>query len=481
MWSGGKETNEHGESVLLLQPVGKRRKAATSASSSYIGGLPVYFNDEHQSLLNDDSLKSFNPKCCKCDEQMYLLLQLNAPVDDLDRTMYVFSCNNPSCHLIEEKYGDEIAKARFRPNFGGTRGGSVRCFRSQQLKHQQKQRIQKETPPPEAKVQKSQSLADNDWGMDFDCDSDDDNGWGDNFEADSKTDNTISMNDLERMLVDCEMQSTQAAKVSAKSSAPEAKKDEQAKEMQSAISGPSFEHLDLEMIDEPVGKALNDSSDDENDEDDLGANNVDSSKVDSMLSRYLEMEDDEDIIAALKGGSNATSSTNVGGSGSGGEKYERLKPEEKAFMLFSKRLRRAPEQVCRYAYGGEPLWSIPLPNKTNGRGKHQKVKKNAKTITAPFPSIPKCSCGSERVFEFQLLPNILSILDVDSANSNEDDGNDITNLNSIGGMNWGSIAVYSCPESCDESREEFLIVQESGEDVAMKPKTEPMSEEEDDS
>jgi hypothetical protein len=28
-------------------------------------------------------------------------------------------------------------------------------------------------------------------------------------------------------------------------------------------------------------------------------------------------------------------------------------------------------------------------------------------------------------------------------------------------MNWGSIAVYSCPLSCDDSREEFVIVQEA--------------------
>ena len=49
-------------------------------------------------------------------------------------------------------------------------------------------------------------------------------------------------------------------------------------------------------------------------------------------------------------------------------------------------------------------------------------------------------------------------------------------------MNWGSIAVYSCPESCDESREEFLIVQESGEDAETKQqKSEPMSEDEIDS
>jgi pre-rRNA-processing protein TSR4 len=197
------------------------------------------------------------------------------------------------------------------------------------------------------------------------------------------------------------------------------------------------------------------------------------------------MEDDEEIVSALKGGKNPAINAACDGVSGGGERYERLKPEERAFLTFSKRLRRAPEQVCRYAYGGEPLWSIPLPPKIDSTGgrKHSKPKKNAKSITAPFPPIPPCSCGANRVFEFQLLPSLLHVLDVDSVNSNNDDDNDnIMDLSSIGGMNWGSIAVYSCPESCDESREEFLIVQESGEDVETKQqKSEPMSEDENDS
>lgn len=495
MWSNGKDTNELGESVLLLQPVnGKRRGKRTScASFSHVGGLPAYHDDEHQSII-DNALKYSNPKCTRCCTQMYLLLQLHAPLDDLDRTLYVFGCNNPSCHILEEStsssmngVGDETVKTRFCANFGGTLGGAVRCFRSQKQQLSNNP-ITADEKTSEAKlVETPQTLADNDWGMDDDSggwgDTDDGDDWGEVVGGTEKaSDNTISMNDLETMLTNCEMQSNQAA--ASKSSVPHATSSKQhAKEKQSDISVPSFAHHDLEMIDEPVRKTQIDSSDDENDDDDLVAN-VDASKVDSMLSRYMDMEDDEEIINALKGGTNITNNICGGGNGGGGEKYERLKPEEKAFMLFSKRLRRAPEQVCRYAYQGESLWSIPLPptKKSNGKikKKQTKPKKNKKSITAEFPSIPRCSCGSERVFEFQLLPCLLHVLDVDSENSNSDDGNDITDLTSMGGMNWGSIAVYSCPESCDESREEFLIVQESGEDVATKQKTEPMSEEDND-
>lgn len=74
------------------------------------------------------------------------------------------------------------------------------------------------------------------------------------------------------------------------------------------------------------------------------------------------------------------------------------------------------------------------------------------------------------MFEFQLLPSMLHVLDVDSANANKgNDNDDVMYLIKTGGMNWGSIAVYSCPESCDDSREEFLIVQ-NGDDAPVEKK-----------
>ena len=43
----------------------------------------------------------------------------------------------------------------------------------------------------------------------------------------------------------------------------------------------------------------------------------------------------------------------------------------------------APSQVVRFAYGGDPLWC---------------------TYPPPVMSVPRCICGSERVFEMQLMP-----------------------------------------------------------------------------
>mmetsp|Transcript_12971 Transcript_12971/g.26653 ORF Transcript_12971/g.26653 Transcript_12971/m.26653 type:complete len:91 (+) Transcript_12971:261-533(+) len=65
---------------------------------------------------------------------------------------------------------------------------------------------------------------------------------------------------------------------------------------------------------------------------------------------------------------------------------------------------------------------------------------------------------------------MLHVLDVDS-NANLNDKNlDVMDLVSRGGMNWGAVAVYSCPESCDLSREEFVVVQASLDDDPVVPK-----------
>jgi len=93
-----------------------------------------------------------------------------------------------------------------------------------------------------------------------------------------------------------------------------------------------------------------------------------------------------------------------------------------------------------------------------------------------FPKIPQCSCGSERLFEFQIMPSILHVLDVDQHTTSIDSGGaqggepmiEWAMNKSTGGMNWGVIAVYSCSQSCDQSREEFVIVQDSGDGEPRK-------------
>ncbi|XP_059615629.1 programmed cell death protein 2 [Phlebotomus argentipes] len=90
------------------------------------------------------------------------------------------------------------------------------------------------------------------------------------------------------------------------------------------------------------------------------------------------------------------------------------KEEDEAFSHFQKITAQEPEQILRYCRKGSPLWitstNVPAPD-----------------------AIPKCSlCGDERVFEFQIMPQLLNYL--------RDDG--LT-------LDWGVLAIYTCVNSCE--------------------------------
>lgn len=92
-------------------------------------------------------------------------------------------------------------------------------------------------------------------------------------------------------------------------------------------------------------------------------------------------------------------------------------------------------------------------------------KKGGRCRDTTFPSIPLCKCGSVRKFEFQLMPSLLHLLEVDKY-CKESTTNQKTNLEQVlnkneGGMNWGVIAIYSCSNSCNQSIEEYVVIQES--------------------
>lgn len=87
--------------------------------------------------------------------------------------------------------------------------------------------------------------------------------------------------------------------------------------------------------------------------------------------------------------------------------------------------------------------------------------------------VPPCkACGAPRVYEFQLVPPLLHVLQVDKyapdgtqggQNSNESDTGSSLVFYQQGGMDWGNIAVYACsnPACCDGLQEEFCVVQDS--------------------
>ncbi|KAG8444348.1 hypothetical protein GDO86_009510 [Hymenochirus boettgeri] len=103
--------------------------------------------------------------------------------------------------------------------------------------------------------------------------------------------------------------------------------------------------------------------------------------------------------------------------------------EDKVFNNFRKSIALEPEQVLRYCRDGEPLW---ISQKNIPRKK----------------DIPNCGCGTKRIFEFQVMPQLLNHLKVDSLEDSID---------------WGILAVFTCAANCSAEKQyvpEFVWKQE---------------------
>lgn len=125
----------------------------------------------------------------------------------------------------------------------------------------------------------------------------------------------------------------------------------------------------------------------------------------------------------------------------GNEKYEKtiIKSGDKIFYKFMKRIATCQEQILRYSWSGEPLF-LTCP-------------------TSEVTELPACShCGAQRIFEFQLMPALVSILR--SAN--------------LGlSVEFGTVLIYTCEKSCwpqnqQTPMEECCIVQEDPDELLFK-------------
>ena len=98
--------------------------------------------------------------------------------------------------------------------------------------------------------------------------------------------------------------------------------------------------------------------------------------------------------------------------------------KDKNFKRFQKVVKCAPDQVIRYQRSATPLWisANNIPNENQ---------------------IPNCEiCGSKRIFEFQIMPQLLSELKLD--NSLEEKS-----------VDWGTLAVYTCESSCSDGSKSY--------------------------
>ncbi|XP_074067608.1 programmed cell death protein 2-like [Macrotis lagotis] len=124
-----------------------------------------------------------------------------------------------------------------------------------------------------------------------------------------------------------------------------------------------------------------------------------------------------------------------------GERYEKAvsKSNDKMFYKFMKRISACREQILRYSWNGQPLF-----------------------ITCPSPDvteIPSCSnCGSYRIFEFQLMPALVSMLK-----------NTLLDIS----VEFGTVLIYTCQKSCWPTNhhtpmEEVCVIQEDPDQMLFK-------------
>jgi pre-rRNA-processing protein TSR4 len=141
---------------------------------------------------------------------------------------------------------------------------------------------------------------------------------------------------------------------------------------------------------------------------------------------------------------NVTIDAEEEGNGGAVELQDALESQlDKVFMKFSTRLGHNPEQILRYEFRGSPL----LYSHTDAVGKLFYDPKNpsfsAKVATTGGGAsrIPRCEyCGSQRVFELQLVPHAIAALE---------DGREGVGLGpKDDGMEWGTIILGVCNKDC---------------------------------
>ncbi|KAK7202720.1 programmed cell death protein 2 [Myxozyma melibiosi] len=104
---------------------------------------------------------------------------------------------------------------------------------------------------------------------------------------------------------------------------------------------------------------------------------------------------------------------------------------DKVFQKFADTVAENPEQVVRYERAAAPL----LYSKSDAVARQITSRSAGGAYSSSL--IPRCSlCGGERVFEFQLMPHAIQVLE-------ESSGVDMLN-----GMEWGTIIVATCKQDC---------------------------------
>lgn len=316
MWSNGEDFNSEGKQVRLYQPILYGRKVEQhSLTASFVGG-----KSEHVTTI-----------CSGCQRPQYLIAQLFAPsvpigssnkaVEQIDRTFQVFACNRSECIRSLFTSNEE---SQNKLCYGGK--GVITCIRLDSSKiHLSKT----ETPTEVIHSASNWECNDVEKSTNNDWDAED-------SDLGDLADKLAELESGKMKMKQPEREQNNVAIHEKESNSP---KNEvfPCYELHSLHEPPSTRNKNVEM-----------------DMDDVGITGSDD-KIQKLLEKYMAEEEDEDILQALRGSVNGGSSTQRGRRG---ERDERLSAEDRILLTFTDRLKRCPKQVLRYAYGGEPLWSM---------------------------------------------------------------------------------------------------------------------------
>ena len=139
--------------------------------------------------------------------------------------------------------------------------------------------------------------------------------------------------------------------------------------------------------------------------------------------------------------------------GKSSETYEKtaVADGDRTFHKFQKRIRFCKEQCLRYSWNGKELLLS------------ERVKLNH-----PTEIIPCCTnCGSERIFEMQLMPALVSFLiPSEQSTIDEETSKGACMLGNDTSLDFGTIFIYTCSKSCDKTEngynipaDEFIVMQ----------------------
>ena len=156
-----------------------------------------------------------------------------------------------------------------------------------------------------------------------------------------------------------------------------------------------------------------------------------------FLSYYLDADAEElepEGASQSKQSGSSKSQYDIDDSNVGGSEKDNFESAiDKTFQKFSDRIAQNPEQVLRYEFKGQPL----LYSGTDDVASRFVVPHGK--AGAPR-GVPRCeSCGSQRVFELQLMPGLIYELEKEEIMDLDD------------GMEWGTIIVATCANNCGDA------------------------------